>query len=140
MPDFGSPIPISSGNYAETLDCWLATFGRKRQQVRDLGFDDGFIRLWRFYLTSCSGAFRSGRTDVMQVGCAMLDRRILPVMLVVLCILPGPAIAVRNVDSCTVHRKSAEGEEAVLKYLFSDVYRVELFATPAGYVPMPLLH
>ena len=54
-------------DYAETLDRWLATFGRKRQQVRDLGFDDGFIRLWRFYLASCSGAFRSGRTDVMQV-------------------------------------------------------------------------
>ena len=35
-------------DYAETLDRWLATFGRKRQQVRDLGFDDGFIRLWGF--------------------------------------------------------------------------------------------
>ena len=55
------------GDYAETLDRWLATFDRKRDRVRDLGFDDGFIRLWRFYLASCSGAFRSGRTDVMQV-------------------------------------------------------------------------
>ncbi|MGB0630689.1 MAG: class I SAM-dependent methyltransferase [Alphaproteobacteria bacterium] len=55
------------GDYAETLDRWLATFDRKRKQVQDLGFDDGFIRLWRFYLASCSGAFRSGRTDVMQV-------------------------------------------------------------------------
>lgn len=54
-------------DYAETLDRWLATFDRKRRQVRDLGFDDGFIRLWRFYLASCSGAFRSGRTDVLQV-------------------------------------------------------------------------
>ena len=55
------------GDYAETLDWWLAMFDRKRDRVRDLGFDDGFIRLWRFYLASCSGAFRSGRTDVMQV-------------------------------------------------------------------------
>lgn len=55
------------GDYAETLDRWLATFDRKRDRVRDLGFDDGFIRIWRFYLASCSGAFRSGRTDVMQV-------------------------------------------------------------------------
>lgn len=54
-------------DYAETLDRWLTTFDAKRKQVRDLGFDDGFIRLWRFYLASCSGAFRSGRTDVMQV-------------------------------------------------------------------------
>ena len=54
-------------NYAETLDRWLTTFDAKQKQVRDLGFDDGFIRLWRFYLASCSGAFRSGRTDVMQV-------------------------------------------------------------------------
>ena len=54
-------------HYAETLDRWLATFDRTRDRVRDLGFDDGFIRMWRFYLASCSGAFRSGRTDVMQV-------------------------------------------------------------------------
>ena len=40
----------------------------------------------------------------------MPDRRMLQVMLVVLCILPGSAIAeVRDVDSCTPHRKSAEG-------------------------------
>ena len=54
-------------NYAETLDRWLATFDRQRSQVEALGFDNGFIRLWRFYLASCSGAFRSGRTDVMQI-------------------------------------------------------------------------
>lgn len=54
-------------NYAETLDRWLTTFDRQRNQVEALGFDSGFIRLWRFYLASCSGAFRSGRTDVMQI-------------------------------------------------------------------------
>ena len=54
-------------NYAETLDRWLAAFDQKYKQVRELGFDERFIRLWRFYLSSCSGAFRSGRTNVMQV-------------------------------------------------------------------------
>ena len=54
-------------DYAETLDRWLTVFDRRRDEVKNLGFDDGFIRLWRFYLASCAGSFRSGRTDVMQV-------------------------------------------------------------------------
>ncbi len=32
-----------------------------------MGFDDSFIRLWRFYLAACIAGFRTGRTDVMQV-------------------------------------------------------------------------
>jgi cyclopropane-fatty-acyl-phospholipid synthase len=31
-----------------------------------MGFDEKFIRMWRFYLTCCIAAFRHGRTDVMQ--------------------------------------------------------------------------
>ena len=53
-------------DYAETLDRWLAAFDSNTEAVRDLGFDTPFVRLWRFYLGSCAGAFRSGRTDVMQ--------------------------------------------------------------------------
>lgn len=54
-------------DYATTLDRWLATFDANCEQVRALGYDEKFIRLWRFYLASCAGAFRCGRTDVMQV-------------------------------------------------------------------------
>jgi cyclopropane-fatty-acyl-phospholipid synthase len=54
-------------DYAHTLEHWLHNFDQKRDQVKALGFDDGFIRLWRFYLAGCIAGFRTGRTDVMQV-------------------------------------------------------------------------
>ena len=54
-------------DYARTLTEWLRTFDEKVDRVRALGFDEGFIRLWRFYLGACAGGFRAGRTNVMQV-------------------------------------------------------------------------
>jgi cyclopropane-fatty-acyl-phospholipid synthase len=54
-------------DYARTLVEWLKTFDQNVDRVRALGFDDGFIRLWRFYLGACAGSFRAGRIDVMQV-------------------------------------------------------------------------
>lgn len=54
-------------DYARTMEHWLATFDAQAPAIRDLGYDDGFIRLWRFYLAACIAGFRTGRTDVMQV-------------------------------------------------------------------------
>jgi len=54
-------------DYARTLTQWLENFDQKRDEVKALGFDDQFIRLWRFYLAACAAGFRSGRTDVMQI-------------------------------------------------------------------------
>ena len=31
------------------------------------GFDERFVRLWRFYLTYCEAGFRAGNIDVHQV-------------------------------------------------------------------------
>ena len=57
-------------DYAKTLELWLETFDQKRDAVKALGFDDGFIRLWRFYLAACAAGFRTERTNVMQVALA----------------------------------------------------------------------
>lgn len=54
-------------DYARTLEIWLDNFDGKRAEVSALGYDDGFIRMWRFYLAACIAAFKTGRTDVMQV-------------------------------------------------------------------------
>lgn len=54
-------------DYAKTLEIWLKNFEQKKDTVKAMGFDDGFIRLWRFYLASCIAGFRTGRTNVMQV-------------------------------------------------------------------------
>ena len=37
-------------------------------QIQRMGFDERFRRLWRFYLAYCEAGFRSGRTDVIQIG------------------------------------------------------------------------
>jgi cyclopropane-fatty-acyl-phospholipid synthase len=54
-------------DYARTLDVWLASFDQQKPKVKALGFDESFIRLWRFYLAACSAGFRTNKTDVMQV-------------------------------------------------------------------------
>lgn len=54
-------------DYALTIEHWLARFENKLSDIKNLGFDEAFIRLWRFYLTCCIASFKVGRTDVMQV-------------------------------------------------------------------------
>lgn len=57
-------------DYATTLQHWLDAFESKLDEVRKLGFDEAFIRVWRFYLCACIAAFRNGSTSVMQVRLA----------------------------------------------------------------------
>lgn len=54
-------------DYARTLEQWLTIFDSRKAEVKALGFDDGFIRLWRFYLAACIAGFKTGHTNVMQV-------------------------------------------------------------------------
>ena len=53
-------------DYAETLRRWRAAFQRHDTQVRNLGFDTRFMRIWEFYLAYCEAAFDAGSTDVVQ--------------------------------------------------------------------------
>ncbi|KGJ04925.1 cyclopropane-fatty-acyl-phospholipid synthase [Paracoccus halophilus] len=53
-------------DYARTLAQWLDRFDARRAEVRALGFDDAFIRVWRFYLAACIASFSVARTDVVQ--------------------------------------------------------------------------
>lgn len=55
-------------DYAETLRRWRKRFDRVVADKRlPVGFDDHFVRLWRFYLQYCEGGFRGGGIDVHQV-------------------------------------------------------------------------
>jgi len=53
-------------DYAKTLCIWRDDFNRKLQEVRQLGFDEAFIRLWNFYLMYCSAGFSERSIDVVQ--------------------------------------------------------------------------
>lgn len=57
-------------SYADTLAEWARRFKAKWTDIRAMGFDDRFKQLWLFYLSYCEAGFRTGRTDVVQVGLA----------------------------------------------------------------------
>jgi cyclopropane-fatty-acyl-phospholipid synthase len=45
-------------HYARTLALWREAFFKKLSEVKALGFDDAFIRMWHFYLAYCEGGFK----------------------------------------------------------------------------------
>ena len=53
-------------DYAETLRRWRTQFLARDGQVRQLGFDTRFMRIWEFYLAYCEAAFDTGNTSVVQ--------------------------------------------------------------------------
>jgi cyclopropane-fatty-acyl-phospholipid synthase len=57
-------------DYADTLSQWGHRFESAWDDIAKLGFDERFRRLWLFYLAYCEAGFRSGRTDVVQLGLA----------------------------------------------------------------------
>lgn len=54
-------------DYARTLEIWLENFDNRINEIKTQGFDEKFIRMWRFYLASCIAGFKTGRINVMQV-------------------------------------------------------------------------
>jgi cyclopropane-fatty-acyl-phospholipid synthase len=44
-------------HYARTLAEWRKRFHNSLDEVRSLGFDDRFVRMWDYYLAYCEGAF-----------------------------------------------------------------------------------
>ncbi len=57
-------------SYARTLGAWADRFSAKLDEIRPMGFDARFEKLWRFYLAYCEAGFRAGTTDVVQVSAA----------------------------------------------------------------------
>jgi cyclopropane-fatty-acyl-phospholipid synthase len=45
-------------HYARTLALWRVAFFKRLSEVKALGFDDVFIRMWHFYLAYCEGGFK----------------------------------------------------------------------------------
>jgi cyclopropane-fatty-acyl-phospholipid synthase len=57
-------------NYADTLAEWGRRFEGAWDEIRHLGFDERFRRLWKFYLSYCEAGFRTERTNVVQLSLA----------------------------------------------------------------------
>ena len=53
-------------SYAETLRRWQSTFEQKWDDLKNLGFDEKFQKMWRYYLSYCEAGFESGHINVGQ--------------------------------------------------------------------------
>ena len=54
-------------HYATTLRHWRRRFWIKIDEVRELGFDEEFVRMWDFYLATCEAAFRRHHIGNIQL-------------------------------------------------------------------------
>lgn len=54
-------------HYARTLALWREAFEARLDDVRALGFDEVFIRKWRYYLCYCEAAFGTRHITVAQM-------------------------------------------------------------------------
>ncbi|MEL7428360.1 MAG: cyclopropane-fatty-acyl-phospholipid synthase family protein [Pseudomonadota bacterium] len=54
-------------DYALTLIEWRRRFHARWDEIKSLGFDERFRRLWEFYLYYCEAGFRSEGIDVRQM-------------------------------------------------------------------------
>ena len=59
LEDFGP-------DYARTLRLWRESFHARLEAVRELGFDDRFIRKWTYYLCYCEAAFALRNISVVH--------------------------------------------------------------------------
>ena len=51
-------------SYSKTLDTWRESFLDSWYQIKKLGFDENFKRMWEYYLAYTSAGFKSGLTGV----------------------------------------------------------------------------
>jgi cyclopropane-fatty-acyl-phospholipid synthase len=71
-------------HYAATLREWRTRFLARLPEVRRLGFDERFVRLWEFYLAYCEAGFEERALGDVQVLFAKPRNRRAP-------FLPRPA-------------------------------------------------
>ncbi len=65
-------------HYALTLRRWREAFLANRDRVRALGFDERFIRMWDYYLSTCEAAFETRTLGNLQLVLSRDLNRALP--------------------------------------------------------------
>jgi len=59
-------------HYVRTLQAWRAAFLGRLDEVRAMGFDERFIRMWEYYLAISEAGFDTGITQDLQI---VLEKR-----------------------------------------------------------------
>jgi len=66
----GELMPVDlfdmTASYVTTLSRWQENFEHKGEEIRALGFDERFIRKWRYYFEYCQAAFSMRNVSVVQ--------------------------------------------------------------------------
>jgi cyclopropane-fatty-acyl-phospholipid synthase len=57
-------------HYARTLSEWQQRFDEQIDSVKNLGYDEHFIRMWRYYLSYCEGGFAERSIGNIQIAVA----------------------------------------------------------------------
>ncbi len=63
-------------HYARTLGEWRSAFRARLDEVRAMGYDERFIRMWDFYLCYCQGGFAEQYTGLLHLLYARPDFRV----------------------------------------------------------------
>ena len=74
-----SPMALEDlgGDYARTLNEWHVNFNARLQEVREIGFDEPFIRKWNYYLKYCESAFATRNISVVQASWARYSHHVM---------------------------------------------------------------
>jgi len=54
-------------DYAKTLKLWYEQFNANLSRIKELGFDETFVRKWNYYLCYCEAAFAMRNINTMQL-------------------------------------------------------------------------
>ncbi|HHJ35621.1 MAG TPA: cyclopropane fatty acyl phospholipid synthase [Gammaproteobacteria bacterium] len=54
-------------DYDPTLMAWMANVDAHKKELQQLGYDEPFYRMWRFFLLGAAGGFRSHRNHLWQI-------------------------------------------------------------------------
>lgn len=54
-------------SYATTLAIWRSRFNENLDPIKNMGFDDAFIRKWNYYFAYCEAAFNMRNINVVQM-------------------------------------------------------------------------
>src|SRR5579872_6975036 len=63
-------------HYALTLNEWRRRFLEHLSEVRQLGFDNRFLRMWDYYLAYCEGAFRERYISDVQLVLSKVTKKV----------------------------------------------------------------
>ncbi len=54
-------------DYDPTLMAWMANIDTHREELEELGYDERFYRMWRYFLLSSAGSARARRNQLWQI-------------------------------------------------------------------------